>query len=193
MVTERRWFWCWRPSPAGERPPAVCPTARAPIDILLPGPPLSIAMQIPARSVPRRSTPRRFVVPPRRRRVGVPGDPRMGTRALKSQVGKMAAPAERPRAPSVHYGICERVPWHGCPEQGRQPRAIGTYWCPRCPRNSERDRAAMAALGAGWIDDDADLGARNPRGCHGNDGSGFAGTAFGRTRGARPALGKRGS
>ena len=50
---------------------------------------------------------------------GVSGDSRMRTRALKSQGGEIAAPAGRPREPSVQYGIYERVLWHSCSERGR--------------------------------------------------------------------------
>ncbi len=42
--------------------------------------------------------------------------------------------------------------WHSCPQHGTQPAANTWYWEPKLRRNTERDRAADAALGeAGWM------------------------------------------
>jgi DNA mismatch endonuclease, patch repair protein len=41
--------------------------------------------------------------------------------------------------------------WHCCPEHGRNPAVNTGYWDPKLRRNTERDRAADAALAAaGW-------------------------------------------
>src|SRR6266513_1580931 len=40
--------------------------------------------------------------------------------------------------------------WHACPEHGRNPAVNEWYWAPKLRRTVERDRAADAALTAGW-------------------------------------------
>ena len=41
--------------------------------------------------------------------------------------------------------------WHGCPQHGSKPAVNVWYWEPKLRRNTERDRAADAALAAaGW-------------------------------------------
>jgi DNA mismatch endonuclease (patch repair protein) len=41
--------------------------------------------------------------------------------------------------------------WHACPEHGSKPAVNQGYWNPKLQRNTERDRAADAALElAGW-------------------------------------------
>ena len=41
--------------------------------------------------------------------------------------------------------------WHGCPDQGNQPKVNRDYWGPKLKRNVERDQAVDRALGlAGW-------------------------------------------
>ena len=41
--------------------------------------------------------------------------------------------------------------WHGCPQHGSRPAVNVWYWEPKLRRNTERDRAADAALAeAGW-------------------------------------------